>query len=99
MVPLPGALSTWMEPPLLFWTPVIGPGGMAMYTGDKFPAWQKDPLGETLRAIEGIPNDKVFVDGYADFQRDMVYGDNVPDFDTAVATLKELAQRLNKELD
>ena len=27
-----------MEPPLLFWTPVIGPGGMAMYTGDKFPA-------------------------------------------------------------
>ena len=28
--------------------------------GDKFPAWQKDPLGETLRAIEGIPKDKVF---------------------------------------
>jgi glucose/arabinose dehydrogenase len=27
-----------MEPPLLFWSPVIGPGGIAMYTGDKFPA-------------------------------------------------------------
>jgi glucose/arabinose dehydrogenase len=26
-----------MEPPWLFWSPVIGPGGMAMYTGDRFP--------------------------------------------------------------
>jgi hypothetical protein len=38
--------------------------------GDSFPAWKKDPLGETLRAVEGIPKDKVFVDGYANFQRD-----------------------------
>jgi hypothetical protein len=35
--------------------------------GDNFPAWKKDPLGETLRAVEGIPKDKVFVDGYATF--------------------------------
>ena len=29
-----------MEQPFLFWAPVISPGGMAMYTGDKFPAWK-----------------------------------------------------------
>ena len=67
----------------------------ALTRGDKFPAWQKDPLGETLRAIEGIPKDKVFVDGYADFQRDMVYGDK-PDFNTAMGTLNTLADQLKK---
>ena len=29
-----------MEQPLLFWSPVISPGGMAMYTGDRFPFWK-----------------------------------------------------------
>jgi len=67
----------------------------AQTRGDKFPAWQKDPLGETLRAIEGIPKDKVFVDGYADFQRDMVYGDK-PDFGTAMGSLNALADHLKK---
>ncbi len=61
--------------------------------GDKFPAWQKDPLGETLRCIEGIPKDKVFVDGYANSQRDMVYGDK-PDFTAAMGTLNTLADHL-----
>lgn len=61
--------------------------------GDRFPAWQKDPLGETLRAIEGIPNDEVFADGYANFRRDMIYGDS-PDFATAVGTLKTLGEHL-----
>lgn len=63
--------------------------------GDKFPAWKVDPLGETLRAIEGIPKDKVFVDGYANFQRDMVYGDK-PDFGTAMGSLNALADHLKK---
>jgi hypothetical protein len=27
--------------------------------GDRFPSWKKDPLGETLPAIEAIPKDKV----------------------------------------
>jgi predicted nucleotidyltransferase component of viral defense system len=63
--------------------------------GDKFPAWQNDPLGETLRAIEGIPKDKVFVDGYANFLRDMVYGDG-PDFNTAMASLRTLGDHLKK---
>lgn len=43
----------------------------AQTRGDRFPAWRKDPLGETIRAIEGIPKDKVFVEGHANFQRDM----------------------------
>ncbi|WP_342740063.1 nucleotidyl transferase AbiEii/AbiGii toxin family protein [Bradyrhizobium sp. B117] len=63
--------------------------------GDSFPAWKKDPLGETLRAIGGIPKDKVFMDGYANFQRDMVYGDK-PDFATAMGTLSMLADYLRK---
>jgi hypothetical protein len=63
--------------------------------GDKFPAWKKDPLGETLRAIEGIPKDKVFVDSYATFQRDMVYGDK-PDFGTALTSLNALGDQLRK---
>jgi hypothetical protein len=63
--------------------------------GDNFPAWKKDPLGETLRAVEGIPKDKVFLDGYATFQRDMVYGDK-PDFATAMGTLNTLADHLKQ---
>jgi len=61
--------------------------------GSKFPAWEKDPLGETLRAIEGIPKDKVFSDGYATFVRGMVYGDK-PDFATAMGSLNRLADQL-----
>jgi glucose/arabinose dehydrogenase len=26
--------------PVYYWDPVIGPSGMALYTGDKFPAWK-----------------------------------------------------------
>ena len=63
--------------------------------GDKLPAWKKDPLGETLRAIEGIPKDKVFIDGYTTFLRDMVYGDK-PDFATAMGSLHALADHLKK---
>jgi hypothetical protein len=54
-----------------------------------------DPLGETLRAVEGIPKDKVFVDDYATFLRDMVYGDK-PEFSTAMSTLNTLADHLRK---
>jgi predicted nucleotidyltransferase component of viral defense system len=63
--------------------------------GDKFPAYQNDPLGETLRAIEGIPKDKMFVEGYANFLRDMVYG-AAPDFNTAMESLIALGDQLKK---
>jgi glucose/arabinose dehydrogenase len=31
-----------MEQPRMFWVPSISPGGIAFYTGDKFPEWQND---------------------------------------------------------
>src|SRR5262245_30758420 len=31
-----------MEQPFLFWVPSIMPGGMTIYTGDKFPAWRRN---------------------------------------------------------
>src|SRR5262249_50429718 len=31
-----------MEQPVLQWTPSIAPSGLAVYSGDKFPAWQGD---------------------------------------------------------
>ena len=33
-----------IEEPFLFWVPVIAPGGMILYTGDKFPAWKGNLL-------------------------------------------------------
>ncbi len=31
-----------LEQPLIYWTPSIAPSGLAMYYGDKFPAWRGD---------------------------------------------------------
>jgi aldose sugar dehydrogenase len=30
------------EAPKVFWTPVISPGGLMIYSGDRFPAWKGD---------------------------------------------------------
>ena len=37
------------EAPLLEWTPSIAPGGLAVYRGDRFPAWRGDLLVPALR--------------------------------------------------
>jgi predicted nucleotidyltransferase component of viral defense system len=63
--------------------------------GHKFPAYRDDPLAETLRAVEGIATDVGFARGYATFGRDMVYGEG-PAFETAIATLKSLAELLKR---
>ena len=63
--------------------------------GDEFPAYRDNPLAETLRAVAGIAADAAFAGYYATFLRDMVYGD-APDFGTAIATLKALAEPLSK---
>jgi hypothetical protein len=60
------------------------------------PAYAAEPVDETLKAVEGIATDADYRTAYAGFCRDMVYGDDVPDFDTAVATLKALAQHLKQ---
>jgi glucose/arabinose dehydrogenase len=43
--------------PKTFWTPSISPGGMIVYSGDKFPAWKGDGLvaalsGEALIRVD-----------------------------------------------
>jgi Nucleotidyl transferase AbiEii toxin, Type IV TA system len=63
--------------------------------GRDFPAYEANPLAETLKAIEGIAADADFAKNYATFQRDMVYGEGL-DFATAMGTLKGLADYLKK---
>jgi aldose sugar dehydrogenase len=29
-----------LEQPIYYWAPSIAPSGMAVYTGDRFPAWK-----------------------------------------------------------
>jgi glucose/arabinose dehydrogenase len=31
-----------LEQPVIYWTPSIAPSGLALYRGDKFPAWDGD---------------------------------------------------------
>jgi glucose/arabinose dehydrogenase len=45
------------EPPKVWWNPSISPGGLMIYTGDKFPAWKGDALvpalsGEALIRVD-----------------------------------------------
>jgi hypothetical protein len=59
----------------------------------QFPAYRKNPIGETLRAVAGLATDGRFAIDYATFLRDMVYGET-PDFKTAIATVTALANGL-----
>jgi glucose/arabinose dehydrogenase len=43
-----------IEPPLLVWLPAIAAAGMAVYTGDQFPAWKGNLFVGSLRQ-GGIP--------------------------------------------
>jgi aldose sugar dehydrogenase len=45
------------EPPKLWWNPSISPGGLLIYSGDRFPAWKGDALipalsGEALIRVD-----------------------------------------------
>jgi hypothetical protein len=64
--------------------------------GRDFPAYQANPLGETLKSIEGIATSEDFAKEYAAFSHDMVYGD-APNFQTAIATLRTLAEHLEQD--
>jgi glucose/arabinose dehydrogenase len=39
-----GVAKVGMEQPVYYWDPVIAPGGMTFYTGDKFPGWKNNIL-------------------------------------------------------
>jgi glucose/arabinose dehydrogenase len=41
-----------MEPPIVVWLPSIAPAGMAIYTGNRFPAWKGNVFVGSLRQGE-----------------------------------------------
>jgi glucose/arabinose dehydrogenase len=46
-----------MEPPIVYYTPSIGPSGIVFYTGDRFPRWKNSLfvsglVGQQLRRLE-----------------------------------------------
>lgn len=62
--------------------------------GHQFPAYRDNPVAETRRAVAGLANEIGFAARYASFLRDMVYGNDRPEFETALATITTLADRL-----
>ena len=48
------------EPPKVWWNPSISPGGLMIYTGDKFPRWKGDAL---VPALSGQALIRVDIDG------------------------------------
>ncbi|HXS31518.1 MAG TPA: PQQ-dependent sugar dehydrogenase, partial [Steroidobacteraceae bacterium] len=45
-------LAKDIEPPLVFWVPSIGPSGLVVYTGDRFPAWKNNLFVGSVRRGE-----------------------------------------------
>ncbi|MCY7399027.1 MAG: PQQ-dependent sugar dehydrogenase [Sphingomonas bacterium] len=48
------------EPPKVYWTPSISPGGLLVYAGDRFPGWKGDAL---VPALSGEALIRVDIDG------------------------------------
>jgi hypothetical protein len=67
--------------------------------GHQFPAYRDDPVAETLRAVAGLASDPGFAGRYAPFLRDMVYGEERPEFKIALATITALARQLHPGLE
>ncbi|MBS0366355.1 MAG: nucleotidyl transferase AbiEii/AbiGii toxin family protein [Proteobacteria bacterium] len=59
--------------------------------GNQFPAYRDDPAAETRRAVEALAGDPRYVQRYAEFQRDMVYGDR-PAYSDAMQTTLAIAR-------
>jgi glucose/arabinose dehydrogenase len=45
-------LAPGMESPLVYWVPSIGPSGLTVYTGDRFPAWKNNVFVGSVRRGE-----------------------------------------------
>ena len=61
--------------------------------GSQFPAYLDDPIAETKKALDAIGKDPHYARLYADFQRDMVYGQNM-DFADSYETLRTLVEQV-----
>ena len=75
-----------MESPLVVWLPAIAVSGMAVYTGDQFPAWRGNVLVGSLR--EGG------ISGTGHVQR-IVFNDNTEEL-RRESMLTELRQRIRE---
>jgi len=56
----------------------------------QFPAYRADPVAQSRAALHALSTDPVYAERYAEFVRNMVYGDEVPQFQACVATATEL---------
>lgn len=75
-----------IEPPLVFWVPAIAVAGMAVYTGDRFPAWRGNVFVGAM--TEGrIP-------GTGHLQR-IVFNENMQEI-RRESMLRELRQRIRE---
>ena len=63
--------------------------------GNQFPAYRENPMAETLRALQARASDPSYAQRYAEFRRDMVYGDII-EHTACIGTLKELTVQLHK---
>jgi len=63
--------------------------------GNQFPAYRANPIAETLRALQALVADPGYAQHYAEFCRDMVYGDTV-EYAACMGTLGELTEQLHK---
>jgi hypothetical protein len=63
--------------------------------GQHLPAYRGDPVAETLRALTGLQGDVDYARSFAHLLDDMVYGKRIA-FETALATLAEVAAQLKK---
>ncbi len=61
--------------------------------GNQFPAYREDPMRETLRAVEGLAGDPSYAQRYGEFQRLMVYGENI-DYSDCIRTVRNLAGQM-----
>lgn len=64
--------------------------------GHQFPAYRNDPIAATQLAVAGLAAEAGFAKRYSAFLRDMVYGADQPDFEIALATIRELSKLLKR---
>jgi predicted nucleotidyltransferase component of viral defense system len=63
--------------------------------GDDFPAYQADPLGETLKAVDTMAAHREFSAQYSSLMETMVYGEK-PSFDAAMGAVQSFRDRLTR---
>ena len=71
-------VANGIEQPLVLWWPSIGPSGLMVYTGDKFPAWKGNLFVGSARWGEinqtGSLQRVVFGDDYGELRRESLLG-------------------------